>query len=92
MPPAVHGSPRRILAIWALLVAATLLTWALGEGRGGPWLAALLLGIAAFKGALVALEFMALRRAPRLWPVLVLGWLALVCLVIGLAYWKGIAP
>ena len=35
---------------------------------------------------------MALRRAPRLWPALVLGWLALVCLVIGLAYWKGIAP
>lgn len=87
-----HGSPRRTLILWGLLVFATLLTWRLGEQHGGLVLTLALLLIATVKGCLVALDFMALRSAPLLWRGLVLGWLVLVSLLIGFAYWKGITP
>ena len=50
-----------------------------------------MLGIAFVKGAVVALEFMALRHAPALWRNLSVGWLVLVCTLVGIAYWKGLA-
>ncbi|WP_374326872.1 cytochrome C oxidase subunit IV family protein [Azonexus sp.] len=86
-----HGTPARTALLWLLLVLATLLTWALGEGQGGPVLTAVLLLLAIAKGSVVALEFMALRRAPPLWPALIVGWLLLVGVVIALAYWKGMS-
>lgn len=75
---------------WLLLLAATALGWWLTESGGtatvgvvgGVW------GLAGFKGALIALDFMALREAPPPWRRLVLGWLAVVVaalLVLGLA-------
>ncbi|MCK6389479.1 MAG: cytochrome C oxidase subunit IV family protein [Azonexus sp.] len=85
----LHGTPRRTAVLWLLLVLATLLTWHLGENRGGGLLTAALLGIALIKGSIVAFDFMALRHAPPLWRILVGGWLLLVCVLIGLAYWKG---
>lgn len=87
----VHGRPSRTFALWLGLVLATLLTRSLGGHGAGPALTAALLAIAATKGAAVALDFMALKAAGRLWRGIVLGWLGLVCTLIGLAYWKGIA-
>lgn len=87
-----HGSPGRTLAAWLGLCVATVTTWRLGEQAGGAALTALLLGIALVKGRLVAYEFMALRHAPLLWRALLTGWLCVVCLLIGLAYWKGLTP
>ena len=92
--PGRHCRPdslARTWGFWLLLVLLTLFTWLLGEGRGGLALASLLLALAAAKVAVVAAEFMSLRRAPLLWPVLVGGWLCLVVTLIGLAYWKGIS-
>jgi hypothetical protein len=90
--PSSHGTPRRAAIIWAVLILATMLTWTVGErGDAGPAIAALLFAIAFVKGALIILDYMALRRAPLLWPALILGWMALVCSLIGLAYWKGLA-
>lgn len=89
--PLAHESAQRTLGFWILLVAATLLTWWLGEGCSGLPLAISLLALAAFKGSVVALEFMALRRAPWIWPALVFAWLTVVVVVVGIAYWKGIA-
>ncbi|THF65576.1 hypothetical protein E6C76_08330 [Pseudothauera nasutitermitis] len=87
---ATHSPNRRSTVLWVLLLAATVFTWAVGEnGAGGPAIAALLLGVAALKGAAVILDFMAVGRAPLLWKALTLGWLALVCALIALAYWKG---
>ena len=87
-----HGTPRRATTIWILLIAATGLTWLLGErGASGAAIASALLAIAFFKGALIILDYMALRRAPLMWPVITLGWMTLVCALIGLAYWKGLA-
>lgn len=88
-----HGTPQRATAIWIGLITATGLTWLLGErGASGPAIAAMLLAIAFVKGALIILDYMALRRAPLMWPTIALGWMTLVCALIGLAYWKGLTP
>ncbi|WP_310565949.1 cytochrome C oxidase subunit IV family protein [Hydrogenophaga sp.] len=76
--------------VFALLALATLASWWLGEGAavGGQHLgtAATLavLALAAFKGALIALDYMELRHAPALWRRAVMGWLAVVLGVIAL--------
>ncbi|MFN3984476.1 MAG: cytochrome C oxidase subunit IV family protein [Rhodocyclaceae bacterium] len=91
--PSPHGSAIRALTIWIILIAATGVTWMVGErGEAGPWIVALVLSLACIKGALIVLDYMALRNAPLLWRALLLGWLIAVCALIGLAYWKGLAP
>ena len=86
-----HGTPRRATMIWVILIAATIVTWTVGEAGGsGPAIVGLLFSIAFGKGAMIILDYMALRRAPLMWPVLALGWMTLVCSLIGIAYWKGL--
>lgn len=74
--------------IFALLALATLASWWLGEGaaaRGqhlGAAATLAVLALAAGKGALIALDYMELRRAPALWRRAVLGWLAVVLALI----------
>lgn len=73
---------------WLVLMAATALTWYLGEvGAAGTTAIVAMLAIAFIKGRLVILDFMELRAAPRLWRVLLEGWLVLVSALILLAYW-----
>ena len=73
---------------WLVLVIATGLTWYLGEvGAAGTWAIVAMLAIAFVKGRLVILDFMELRSAPRLWRLLLEGWLLLVGGLILLAYW-----
>lgn len=87
-----HGTPLRATVIWVVLIAATIVTWSVGENGGsGPAVVGLLFSIAFGKGALIILDYMALRRAPLMWPLLALGWMTLVCALIGIAYWKGLA-
>lgn len=88
-----HGTPQRATLIWLFLLAATALAWALGEGgAAGPAVFALLFGLALVKGALILLDYMALRHAPVLWRALTLGWLIAVIALIALAYWRGLTP
>lgn len=90
--PSAHGTPMRATAIWVVLMAATIVTWTVGENGGaGPAVVGLLFAIAFAKGALIILDYMALRRAPLIWRVLTLGWMTLVCALIGLAYWTGLS-
>lgn len=50
---------------WLILVAATLVSWAVGAEHGtGSAVGVVVLGIAAFKVRLVGLDFMELRHAP----------------------------
>ncbi|CAM8672891.1 MULTISPECIES: cytochrome C oxidase subunit IV family protein [Sphingobium] len=78
---------RRLTLIWALLVAATLLsfeTMGLGDARIGG---ALILLLAFAKVLLVGREFMELRHAPLMLLWLFQGWVAvtgaaLACLLI----------
>lgn len=52
-------------ASWLFLVAATILSWAVGAEHGtGSMVAVAVLGIAAIKVRLVGLDFMELRHAP----------------------------
>ena len=52
-------------ASWLFLVAATVLSWAVGAEHGtGSMVAVVVLGIAAIKVRLVGLDFMELRHAP----------------------------
>ncbi len=86
-----HGSAGRATAIWASLFLSTLFAWAVAKlGLGGTSVMAMLFGLAFAKGTLVILDYMAIRRAPTLWRVIMLGWLAAVCLIITLGYLKGL--
>jgi len=88
---AAHGTPQRALLIWLFMVAATAFAWFVADhGMGGPLVVMLLFSLAYMKSALVILDFMAVRHAPKLWRVVMLGWLTAVCLLIGLAYWIGL--
>ena len=83
--PATVRDP--VTVVWLLLVVATGVTWAVGESGAGGHLAAMaVLAIAALKGGGVALVFMELRDAPRLYGALVLGWLVTVAAIIGVAF------
>ncbi|MBI4755768.1 MAG: cytochrome C oxidase subunit IV family protein [Betaproteobacteria bacterium] len=82
---------RRLDLVFAFLVAATGVTWVVGEsGSAGPAAVALILGLAFAKGWLVIREFMVLRRASLLWNLIVGGWLTLVLAIIALTYWKAL--
>ena len=77
---------RRINIIWFILLAATALTWWLGESgaaiRSELITACAVMTLAAVKIVLIVLDYMELRHAPVLWRRLLLGWLAVVVLLI----------
>ena len=73
---------------WLVLLVATGMTWYLGEvGAAGTSAIVAMLLIAFVKGRLVILDFMELREAPRLWRILLEGWMIVVGSLILLAYW-----
>ena len=88
----VHGTPKGSTILWATLIIATILTWSMGAlGETGLWGVAALAAISFWKGAVVILDFMALRRAPLPWRALTMGWIIVVWAVIAIAYIKGLA-
>lgn len=55
----------RSTVVWAVLVLATLVSWAVGSEHGtGSLIALVVLGVAIIKVRFVGLDFMELRRAP----------------------------
>jgi cytochrome c oxidase subunit 4 len=80
--------------IWLALLLATGVTYWLGEsglsGSVGMVPVLLMFAMAAAKGLWVIYDFMELRHAPRMWRVLLVGWLAFVTSMIVLAYWIGL--
>ncbi|MDX9718741.1 cytochrome C oxidase subunit IV family protein [Thauera sp. WH-2] len=92
MSKSMHGTPRTSTLLWATLILATIATWAMGAlGETGTWGVALLAVISFWKGAVIILDFMALRHAPLLWRAVTMGWMVLVWAVIAIAYIKGLA-
>lgn len=83
-------TPRHINIVWTALLAATAITWALGDSgltdSATAWAVPLIFALAALKGSWVTLDFMELRHAPRLWRWLVLGWLGAVLSLIVLLW------
>lgn len=88
----LHGTPKSSTILWATLILATLLTWSIGAlGETGRWGVAALAIISFWKGAVIILDFMALRHAPLLWRAVTMGWMILVWALIAIAYIKGLA-
>lgn len=86
-PAPSPATPHAAHLVYAFLLAATGLTWFLGEtGAAGPAVMAVLMGAALLKGLAVAGEFMELRHAPRLWQAVVAGWLFFVTGCLAAAY------
>lgn len=57
----------RSTVVWAALVVATLVSWAVGSEHGtGSLIAVVVLGVAMVKVRFVGLDFMELRHAPLL--------------------------
>jgi hypothetical protein len=73
----------RITAVWAVLMAATLVSWLLGTGHriGATGAGIIILLVAFVKVRFVGRTFMELRRAPV--PLLMLFevWVVVVCVV-----------
>ncbi len=77
--------------IWLVLVALTVLTWAVGESHlGGPVIVTVVLATAFVKGQLVVEAFMGLRQVRALWRIIMFAYLLLVCALIGLGYAVGL--
>lgn len=75
----------RTTLIWALLMAATLLSWHLGHGMGQSTAAAAgpaILVIAFIKVRFVVLDFMEIRAAPRWLRLALQAWLVACCAVL----------
>ena len=77
---------RRINLAWAILIAATLASWWLAEDPGahrlGRMAAGIVLALSAVKGLVIALDFMELGHAPKLWRRALLAWLCVILAVI----------
>ena len=84
---------RWLNAAWVLLLAATAITYVLGEmglvSQAGGWFLAGLGVLTVVKGVVVIQVFLEMRHAPALWRWLLLGWLALVIALVALAYLLG---
>jgi len=76
--------PAALTKVWALLVAATLLTWSVGGGGMA------VLVIAFVKVRLVGLHFMELRAAPLPLRMLFEGWVVVTCCVLIGLYLSGV--
>lgn len=85
---------RSIIAVWLFLMAATLLMAHAAAWRpelGSLGFAGLLGAVCWLKGERIADIFMELRGVAGPWRWLVLGWLALVLLVIAYTYLRGLS-
>ena len=84
---------RWLNAAWVLLLAATAITYVLGEmglvSQAGGWFLAGLGVLTVVKGVVVIQVFLEMRHAPALRRWLLLGWLALVIALVALAYLLG---
>jgi hypothetical protein len=75
----IQHAGRPVTIVWAVLTAATLVSWYLGEGHLATKLAAVLVVLTGFaKVALIGEHFMELRKAPPQLRFVFLGWCVLV--------------
>jgi cytochrome c oxidase subunit IV len=76
-----------IHTIWLLMIALTILSYAMGKfGFSGIFSVLILLTTAVIKGTLIIRDFMELRGVSLLWRVMMYGWLWGVTLAITIIY------
>lgn len=72
---------------WAALMAATLISWWMGEGHGPQTVAAVgVIGVAFLKVLVVGRYFMELRYAPYPLRLVFTGWAVAVCCALIVMY------
>jgi hypothetical protein len=92
----VLGFERKLLAVWALLVGVTLLSWLIGANHGHgafvrtPAITVGVLLIAALKARIIIRRFMEANDAPALLRRLTDGWLLLAMGMLLLVYGMGL--
>lgn len=75
----IHHAGRPVTIVWALLMAATCVSWYLGDGHGTTRLVSVLVVLTGFaKVALIGEHFMELRTAPPQMRFVFLGWCVVV--------------
>jgi hypothetical protein len=75
----IKHAGRPVTIVWLLLMAATLVSWYLGDGHGATKFAAIAVIVTAFfKVALIGEHFMELRTAPPLLRFAFMGWCVLI--------------
>jgi hypothetical protein len=87
----------RATAVWAVLVAATALSWESVHLDGGAddraidhrLITVAVMVVAFVKVRFIGREFMELRHAPAVLRRLFEAWLVIVCLAILAVYWTG---
>lgn len=78
--------------VWLILLGLTGLTFLIGRGGiSGMTIVGFVLLTTLFKSQLVVDHFMGLRHVRPHWRVLLFGYLLVVCGMIGLAYYIGLA-
>lgn len=83
---------RPCTAVWLLLVALTGLTYLVGQaGFSGMAVVSFVLITTLFKSQMVVDYFMGLKQVRPFWRGLLFGYLLIVCGMIGLAYYIGLA-
>jgi len=79
--------PKMSTMVWLVLVALTLVTYAVGEyALVGTTIVYFLLALAVIKALLVAEYFMGLRKVSGFWRPLIASYLAVLGLGIALAF------
>lgn len=75
----IKHAGRPVLAVWLVLMLATLVSWYLGDGHGATKFAAVAVIVTAFvKVSLIGDHFMELRTAPPQLRWAFMGWCVLV--------------
>lgn len=84
----------RYTVIWLALVGATLLSWALGGGAGDDKTLAAsgIILVSLIKVRYVVLDFMELRRAPKLMRLVAELWISLLAIVLVTMLWVELPP
>lgn len=75
---------RRIVGVWAVLVASTLATWAERTQAGVMPATVIVLGLTALKVSLVAHSYMEIGHSPTWLKALISTWVAAVFTTLGL--------
>jgi hypothetical protein len=84
----ILDSRARALAVWLVLMAATLVSWESARKSGDYRLASSAVLLIAFvKARLIGLEFMELRAAPRPLRLIFEAWTVLACTTLLALYW-----
>jgi Prokaryotic Cytochrome C oxidase subunit IV len=89
------NASRRLIQVWTILTAVTILSWLIGRGHGGsyevnPAVTAAVLVIAAVKALLVFQHFMEVRLGPAWLKRTIYAWAAGLPALLLLAYWTGL--